>query len=100
MIGHKFSVCKPIFKNLLALFTTFVMQKDERSDFVRGVSEQGDMQKGSFQRMVYGDKLIRIPRLVNFQLPPIRCADAAKDALKMINLLLFQQHFNAEVHRA
>ena len=30
-----------------------------RSHFAGGVSEQGDMQKGSFQRMVSGEKWIK-----------------------------------------
>ena len=34
----------------MALFTTFGMQKADRSQFAGSVSKQGDMQKGSFHR--------------------------------------------------
>ena len=39
-------------KIFVALFKTFGMQKADRSHFAGVVSEQVEMQKGSFQRMV------------------------------------------------
>ena len=47
IFSHKMFTCQPIFKNFVALFRTFGMQKD---DCAGGVSEQGDMQKRQFPK--------------------------------------------------
>ena len=53
IFSHKMFICQPIFKIFVALFKAFGMQMDEiRSHFAGGVLGQGDLQKGSFQRMV------------------------------------------------
>ena len=45
IFGRKIFICQPNFKIFVALFNL-------RSHFAGGVSEQGDMKKGSFQKMV------------------------------------------------
>ena len=52
IFGHNFFICQPIFKIFVALYMTLRGKRMIRSHFARGVSEQGDIQKGSFQRMV------------------------------------------------
>ena len=52
LFGCKFFICQPISKIFVALFKTFGKKRMMRSHFAGGISEQGDMQNGSFQRMV------------------------------------------------
>ena len=52
IFDHKIIICHVIFKNFEALLKTFEMQKGDNNRFCWNVSEQGDMQKGSFQRML------------------------------------------------
>ena len=55
VFGRKFFICEPIFKIFAAHFTTFRVERDDKSHFASGVSEQGDMQKDSFQMMMKGE---------------------------------------------
>ena len=50
MFCYEIIICQPIFKNFVALFKTFWMQNDDNITLAGGVSGQGDIQKGSFQR--------------------------------------------------
>ena len=52
IFDHKIIICLELFKNFVALLKTFEMQKGDNNGFCWNVSEQGDMQKGSFQRML------------------------------------------------
>ena len=52
IFDHKIIICHAIFKIFVALLKTFEMQKGDNNRFCWNVSEQGDMQKGSFQRML------------------------------------------------
>ena len=56
IFGRKISICQLISNFFVALFKTFGCKRMIRSHFAVGVSEQTDMQKGSFQRMMYGEK--------------------------------------------
>ena len=50
--GRLIFIYEPIFNFFVALFTTFGMKKDDNIILYVNVLEQGDMQKGGFQRMV------------------------------------------------
>ena len=53
--SHKMFMCQPKVKMFVVIFRTFGMQSSKsmkRSQFAGDFSEQGNMQKGSFQRMV------------------------------------------------
>ena len=50
--GRKFFICQTIFKIFVTLLTTLGMQKDSKINYPGSVSEQRDMQKGSFQMIV------------------------------------------------
>ena len=52
IFDHKIIICLAIFKIFVALLKTFEMQKGDNNRFCWNVSEQGDMQKGSFTRML------------------------------------------------
>ena len=52
IFGRKFFICQPIFIFFLALLKTFGIHRNDKITFAIDVPGQGDMQKGSFQRMV------------------------------------------------
>ena len=52
IFDHKIIICHTIFKIFVAPLKTFEMQKGDNNTFSWNVSEQDDMQIGSFQRML------------------------------------------------
>ena len=52
IFGCKICISHPIFKNFVALFKLLECKRMAISYFAGDVSEEDDMQKGSFQRMV------------------------------------------------
>ena len=52
IFDHKIIICHAIFKIFVAPCKTFEMQKGDNNTFCWNVSEQDDMQIGSFQRML------------------------------------------------
>ena len=51
-LAVKYFICQPIFKILRHFLRLLECKRKIRSHFAEDVSEQGDMQNGSFQRMV------------------------------------------------